>query len=177
MSDERARRAGRAIVPIAMLAMAVACSPDTDWRRWELQDPPSGAFGRAATFALTWDDSERTRGKYHFTLALKNRGDGQEVAAWAVQGMVNAEPLSPDFCGRAKWSSGSTCTRIKLWPDGDLPPDDVQEQIDRLGLPDRKVSTFLMFRDGQTDRVSLVREADKATETSWLPARPTVSNR
>ena len=177
MSDGRARRAVRVIVPIAMLVTAVACSRGADWGRWELQDPPAGAFGRAATFALSWDDDERTRGEYHFTLALRNRADGQEFAAWAVQGVVNAEPLSPDFCGRAKWSAGSTCTRIKLWPDGDSPPDSVQEQIDRLGLPDRKVSTFLMFRDGRTDRISLVREADNATETVWLPARPNVTNR
>jgi len=156
--------------------MAVACSRDVDWRRWELQDPPNGEFGRAATFALAWDDDERTRGKYLFTLGLKNRVDGREVAAWAVEGTVNAESLSPDFCGRAKWSSGSTCTRIKLWPRGDSPQGDVQEEIDRLGLPDRRATSFLMFRDGRTDRLSLVRETDKATETSWLPARPSVSN-
>lgn len=157
--------------------MAVACSRDADWQRWALQDPPTGEVGRAATFALTWDNDERTRGKYHLTVALKNRVDGQEIAAWAVQGLVNAESLAPDFCGRAKWSSGSTCTRIKLWPDGDSPPGDVQEQIDRLGLPDRHVATFLMFRDGRTDRLSLIRETDKAPETSWLPARPSVTNR
>src|SRR5262245_11527026 len=157
--------------------MAVACSRDGDLGRWELQDPPTGEFGRAAIFALTWDNDEHTRGKYHFTLAVKNRGDGQEVAAWAVRGIVNAEALAPDFCGRAKWSSGSTCTRIKLWPDGDSPPGDVQEQIDQLGLPDRQVSTFLMFRDGRTDGLSLIRETDKATETLWVPARPSVTNR
>jgi len=177
MPDGRARRAGRTTVPIAVLAMAVACSRDTEWQRWALQDPSTGEFGRAATFALTWDNEERTRGKYHFTLAVKNRGDGQELAAWAVEGVVNAEPLAPELCGRAKWSSGSTCTRIKLWPAGDSPSGDVQAQIDRLGLPDRRVATFLMFRDGRTGGLSLIRETDKAPETSWLPARPSVSNR
>ena len=145
---------------------AVACSREPVWQEeWTLvgtESPP-------ARFGLTWADEKRTRGEYGFTFGPANAGD---TDGWQVRGTLTADHRSPDYCGRAKWPDGSTCTIFKLWPRGSAPSAQVQQQLDALGLPDRMVQTYVFFEDGRTRRFSLLRSVPGAPETVWEHTRP-----
>jgi hypothetical protein len=163
------------LVMTACLFMAApGCSRDDDgrWERWELRGGDTGAFGRAATFSLSWDDVERTTGDYIVSLTVKNLLQNLDVGTWELEGTLTAEHLSPDFCGRAKWVQGSECLRVTLSPDGDPPPEAIQIHLNALGLPDAVPDThLLLFLDGKTRDMSLVRAGGKTRESRWRHVR------
>lgn len=168
-------RRSRATVSCAVVcaALTLACSGEPAWQeRWELQTASEGDVESSATLGLLWDDDEHTRGEYGFAFTANRRTGQQSLGAWRTRGTFTAESVSPDFCGRAKWPSGSTCLAIELWPRGDEPAPELQEQIDRLGLPDRQVQRYLVFRDGRTRGITLVRNVDGAVETQWRDLGP-----
>jgi hypothetical protein len=145
-----------------------ACSPEPAWQqRWELVTAGDEAVDRAATFGLSWSDTERTRGEFGMTFTRTPKGDGAAAASWKLRGTLTAKPLSPDFCGRAKWPPGSTCVEVTLWPRGATPPPDVQAEIERLGLPDRDVAFYLLFLDGRSNELALMRKSEGAIESRW----------
>ena len=145
----------------------VACSREVVWQEeWTLVGNTGSGSSAAARFGLTWADEERTRGEYGFTFGSEG-ADG-----WQVRGTLTAEHPAPDYCGRAKWTSGSTCTILKLWPRGSAPSAQIQQRLDTLGLPDRTVRTHVFFEDGRSGRFSLMRSAPGAPETVWQRTRP-----
>src|SRR5688572_19849357 len=158
---------------VCLFMAAPGCSRDDDgrWERWELRGGDTGAFGRAATFALSWDDVERTTGDYIVSLTVKNLLQNLDVGTWELEGTLTAEHLSPDFCGRAKWVQGSECLRVTLSPDGDAPTEAIQIHLDALGLPDAVPDTHLLFLDGKTREMSLVRAGGKNRESRWRHVR------
>lgn len=151
--------------------LAGGCSGERTWQeRWEWRDPAPGA-SRQATLGVTWANPERTRGEFGFHFTSTNDGQGQgQAVAWDVSGTFTAEHGTPDFCGRAKWTPDSSCTQFRFWPTGDEPPPGLQQQLDSLGLPDRHVQSYLMFVDGRSHDVSLVRATDGSRETRWRAA-------
>ena len=155
-----------------LFAAAPGCSRDDGrWERWELRGGDEGGFGRAATFALAWDDPERTEGDYAVSLTIRNLLQDRDVGTWELDGTFTAEHLSPDFCGRAKWVPGSECLRLRLSPDGDAPEAAIGIHADALGLPAATPGSHLLFLDGKTREMSLVRAGGKAPETHWRHVR------
>jgi hypothetical protein len=157
---------------VCVLAAVPACSRDEGrWERWELRAADEGGFGRAATFALAWDDMERTKGDYAVTLTVRNLLQDRDVGTWELEGTLTAEHLSPDFCGRAKWVPGSECLRVRLAPGGDPPEAAIRIHVEQLGLPDTTPDSHLLFLDGKTREMSLARAGGKAKETRWRHVR------
>ena len=147
---------------------AFGCSRATaSWETlWQLQSNTE-PLQRNATFGLSWDNEERTRGEYGFTVSATAPPQEDSPDSWEISGSFTAEHVTPDYCGRAKWSAGSECFSLTLRPDGDSPTRELQERLDEVGLPDARVRTYLMYVDGKTKSMSLVRKAPGATETLW----------
>lgn len=172
MMSRRGFRPTLLAAAICVLGTALACSRETVWQeRWELVGGGSAELERSATFGYTWINAERTRGEYGFTFTAGGGTDARGLGTWQVRGTFTAERYSPDYCGRAKWTAGSTCLVFKLWPRGGAPDSDVQARLDRLGLPDRRVRGYLLFFDGRSNVLSLMRNSDDAVETRWRSVR------
>jgi hypothetical protein len=139
--------------------------------QWTLVDSKSADAPSSASFGLTWTNEEHTRGEYGFTFGSTAGNDADRSNEWRVRGTLTAERFTPDYCGRAKWPAGSTCTILKLWPSGSAPPARIQQQLDVLGLPDRSVQTYFLFEDGRSGRFSLMRGVQGAPETAWQHVR------
>jgi hypothetical protein len=43
----------------------------------------------------------------------------------------------------------------------------VQAEIERLGLPDRDVAFYLLFLDGRSNELALMRKSEGAIESRW----------
>lgn len=154
-------------VTTCVLAASLCCGRgEPTWEvRWRLRGNQAEGPRQDATFGLNWDDDERTRGEYG--LGVNGLADDGSPVTWGIRGSFTAEHVTPDFCGRAKWSNGSECFLITLRPRGDSPPREFQKRLDEAGLPDGSGRTYLMFLDGRTKEMSLAPKTPGAAETVW----------
>jgi hypothetical protein len=156
-------------VAVCVLAAALGCSRGpTKWEAlWRLQGGEVQENHGGTTFGLNWGNDERTRGEFGFFVGLNGPLKNTSSGTWEVRGSFTAELLTPDYCGRAKWPTGSECFLVNLRPRADLPARELQRQLDDAGLPDGQVRAYLMYVDGKTKGMSLVRRTTGAPETLW----------
>src|SRR5262245_1937447 len=122
------------VAALGLVTSAAACAKTRVWHeRWELADASTAGAERTGTFGFSWTDTDHTRGEYGFTFTVAGTADPRASETWHVQGMFTAEQFSPDFCGHATWTAGSTCLAFTLWPRGDEPPGPIQAHLDQLG--------------------------------------------
>jgi hypothetical protein len=133
--------------------------------RWRLHGPQADGSQQGATFGVNWDDDERTGGDYG--VAVSGLDDDGRTVTWGIRGSFTAEHVTPDYCGRAKWSKGSECFLLALRPRGDSPSGELRKRLDALNLPDEGVRSYLMFIDGRTKEMSLAPKTPGVAETVW----------